>query len=63
MADEPKYSYSIEELDDVLRKMEKGIMPLIPEDMMKESNLEKRNCIYWQMTTKMMRMLRNIFPK
>lgn len=42
MADEPKYSYSIEELDDVLRKMEKGIMPLIPEDMMKEVELRKK---------------------
>lgn len=42
MADEPKYSYSTDELDDVLRKMEKGIMPLIPEDMMKEVELRRR---------------------
>jgi hypothetical protein len=42
MADEPKYSYSIEELDEVLRKMEKGIMPLIPEDMMKEVELRRK---------------------
>ena len=42
MDEESKYSYSIEELDAILRKMEKGITPIIPDDMMKEVQLRKR---------------------
>ena len=42
MDEEPKYSYSTEELDEILRKMEKGITPLISDDMMKEVQLRKK---------------------
>ena len=42
MDEESKYSYSTEELDAILRKMEKGITPIIPDDMMKEVLLRKR---------------------
>lgn len=42
MGEDAKYSYSTEELDEILRKMEKGITPLIPEDMMKEVELRRK---------------------
>lgn len=48
MDDESKYSYSIEELDEILRKMESGVTPLIPADMMKEVELRKKELELWR---------------
>ena len=39
MENEEKYIYPVEELDKIIRDMEMGISPMIPDDMMKEVQL------------------------
>ena len=41
---EPKYIYPVEELDKIIEQMDKGIMPMMNDQLQLESHAEMKDC-------------------